>query len=158
MLQKPRFAAAGGADQQDVALVQAGGSLVALALAVALPGQALVVVVDGHRQHLLGLFLSHHLLIEVGLDLHEHLEPLDVVVARIVEVREDALLHLLEDALERLPEEIRQARWLLKEREEFLQKVQREADEKADAGEPVTPIGARVRELQARAASLEASL
>ncbi|MSO31571.1 MAG: hypothetical protein EXQ64_02020 [Ilumatobacteraceae bacterium] len=41
----------------------------------------------------------------------------------------DEIIELLEDALSRLPEEIRQARWMLKEREEFLEKTKREADE-----------------------------
>jgi len=41
----------------------------------------------------------------------------------------DEVIELLEDALERLPDELRQARWLLKEREEFLARTQREADE-----------------------------
>ena len=41
----------------------------------------------------------------------------------------DEIIELLEDALERLPEEIRQARWMLKERQEFLEKTKREADE-----------------------------
>lgn len=41
----------------------------------------------------------------------------------------DEIIELLEDALERLPEEIRQARWMLKERQEFLDKTKREADE-----------------------------
>jgi cell division septum initiation protein DivIVA len=41
----------------------------------------------------------------------------------------DELIELLEDALVRLPEEIRQARWMLKERQEFLDKTKREADE-----------------------------
>ena len=41
----------------------------------------------------------------------------------------DEVIELLEDALERLPEEIRQARWMLKERQEFLDKTKREADE-----------------------------
>lgn len=44
-------------------------------------------------------------------------------------VQRDELCALLEDALERLPEEIRQARWLLKEREEFLEAKRREADQ-----------------------------
>lgn len=42
--------------------------------------------------------------------------------------RED-ILELLDDAITRLPEELRQARWLLREREEFLDKAKREADE-----------------------------
>ena len=41
----------------------------------------------------------------------------------------DEIIELLEDALSRLPEEIRQARWMLKERQEFLEKTKREADE-----------------------------
>lgn len=41
----------------------------------------------------------------------------------------DEIIELLEDAAERLPEEIRQARWMLKERQEFLEKTKREADE-----------------------------
>ena len=45
----------------------------------------------------------------------------------------DEVIELLEEALERLPNELRQARWMLKEREEFLAKVQREADEILDA-------------------------
>ena len=41
----------------------------------------------------------------------------------------DEIIELLEDALVRVPEEIRQARWMLKERQEFLDKTKREADE-----------------------------
>lgn len=41
----------------------------------------------------------------------------------------DEVIELLEDALDRLPGELRQARWLLKERDEFLARTQREADE-----------------------------
>lgn len=41
----------------------------------------------------------------------------------------DEIIELLEDCLIRLPEEIRQARWMLKERAEFLEKTKREADE-----------------------------
>jgi hypothetical protein len=42
--------------------------------------------------------------------------------------REEAL-DLLDEAIVRFPEELRAARWLLKEREEFLAKMQREGDE-----------------------------
>lgn len=45
----------------------------------------------------------------------------------------EEVLALLEDACERLPEELRQARWLLKEREEFLEKMQREGDDIVEA-------------------------
>ncbi|MGH9164581.1 MAG: hypothetical protein ACRDZW_03575, partial [Acidimicrobiales bacterium] len=46
-----------------------------------------------------------------------------------VRVEKDEVLELLDDALERLPDELRQARWMLKERDEFLAKVEREAGE-----------------------------
>jgi cell division septum initiation protein DivIVA len=46
-----------------------------------------------------------------------------------VRLEKDEVVELLEEAVNRLPEELRQARWLLKEREEYLSKVQREADE-----------------------------
>jgi hypothetical protein len=45
----------------------------------------------------------------------------------------DDVLELMEDALERLPAELRQARWMLKERQDFLDKVQREGDEILEA-------------------------
>ena len=44
-------------------------------------------------------------------------------------VEKEEVLELLDDALDRLPAELRQARFMLKEREEYLAKVQREADE-----------------------------
>jgi cell division septum initiation protein DivIVA len=44
-------------------------------------------------------------------------------------VNRDEIVEFLQDALERIPEEIRQARWMLKERQEFLDKTKREADE-----------------------------
>ncbi|MFZ9818154.1 MAG: hypothetical protein ACO3D9_02825, partial [Ilumatobacteraceae bacterium] len=40
---------------------------------------------------------------------------------------------LLQDALSCLPDEIRQARWMLKERQDFMAKTQREADEIVEA-------------------------
>lgn len=48
-------------------------------------------------------------------------------------VNREELLEFLEEAIARLPEELRRARWLLKEREEFLAKARREADEIVDA-------------------------
>jgi hypothetical protein len=50
-----------------------------------------------------------------------------------VMINRDEVLELLEEAIARLPEELRSARWLLKEREEFLAKVQREGDDILDA-------------------------
>jgi hypothetical protein len=41
----------------------------------------------------------------------------------------EEVLELLDEACHRLPEETKQARWLLKEREEFLAKMQREGED-----------------------------
>ena len=46
-----------------------------------------------------------------------------------VRLEKDEIVEMLEEAIARLPEEMRQARWLLKERQEYLAKVQREGDE-----------------------------
>lgn len=45
----------------------------------------------------------------------------------------DHVVALLQDAQACMPEEIRQARWMLKERSEFMAKTQREADEIVEA-------------------------
>jgi F0F1-type ATP synthase membrane subunit b/b' len=50
-----------------------------------------------------------------------------------VMVNRDEVLEIVDEALARLPDELREARWLLKEREEFLAKVQREGDDILDA-------------------------
>jgi hypothetical protein len=50
-----------------------------------------------------------------------------------VMINKDEILELLDEALERLPDELRAARWLLKEREEFLAKTQRDANDILDA-------------------------
>ncbi len=50
-----------------------------------------------------------------------------------VRVEKEEVLELLDDALDRLPLELRQARFMLKERQEYLAKVQREADEILEA-------------------------
>jgi hypothetical protein len=44
-------------------------------------------------------------------------------------INKDEVLELLNETLAHLPDELRAARWLLKEREEFLAKVRREGDE-----------------------------
>jgi uncharacterized protein (DUF1778 family) len=49
-----------------------------------------------------------------------------------VMINRDEVLDLLGEAIDRLPDELRQARWLLKEREEFLTRVQGEGDEILD--------------------------
>jgi vacuolar-type H+-ATPase subunit H len=46
-----------------------------------------------------------------------------------VKVDRDELLDLLDQAIERLPDEVREARWLMKDRDEFLARTQREADD-----------------------------
>ncbi|MGH9150526.1 MAG: hypothetical protein ACRD0F_09340, partial [Acidimicrobiales bacterium] len=50
-----------------------------------------------------------------------------------VMVGRDELLELLDAAAGRLPDELRQARWMLKERQEFVAKTRREADELLEA-------------------------
>src|SRR6188768_1580658 len=49
-----------------------------------------------------------------------------------VMVNRDEVLDLLDETIDRLPDELRAARWLLKEREEYLAKVRREGDEILD--------------------------
>lgn len=48
-------------------------------------------------------------------------------------INRDEIIELLEEAVNRLPDELRQARWMLKERAEFVAKTRREADELLDA-------------------------
>lgn len=50
-------------------------------------------------------------------------------LSNAVKVDRDLLLDILDQAITRLPEDLRNARWLLKERDEFLARTQREADE-----------------------------
>ena len=49
--------------------------------------------------------------------------------AQQVKVDRDELLDLLDQAIERLPDEVRSARWLMKDRDEFLARSEREADD-----------------------------
>ena len=49
-----------------------------------------------------------------------------------VMINRDEVLELVEEAADRLPEELRQARWLLRERDEFLATVQRQGDDILD--------------------------
>ncbi|HEY3238684.1 MAG TPA: hypothetical protein VGL92_03885 [Acidimicrobiia bacterium] len=72
-----------------------------------------------------------------GGDIHDTLEGLRELIeeARSMPlsnsaiVNRDEALELVEEIAERLPDELRQARWLLKEREEFLARARREAEE-----------------------------
>ncbi len=50
-----------------------------------------------------------------------------------VMVNRDEMLELVDEALGRLPEELREARWLLREREEFLAKMKREGGDILEA-------------------------
>ena len=44
-------------------------------------------------------------------------------------ISRDEVLELLEEAMSRLPEELRQARWMVKEREAYLAKAQQDAED-----------------------------
>ncbi|MCU1498094.1 MAG: hypothetical protein JWM47_2047 [Acidimicrobiales bacterium] len=48
-------------------------------------------------------------------------------------INKEEVLELLEDAIGRLPDELREARWLRKEREEYLTKMRADGDEILDA-------------------------
>jgi len=56
-------------------------------------------------------------------------EARPVALSTMVKVDRDAMLDLLNEIGERLPDELRQARWLLKEREEYLEAARGEARE-----------------------------
>ncbi len=60
-------------------------------------------------------------------DLIEQARPMPV--SRSVMINQAEVLDLVDEATERLPEELRAAKWLLKQREEFLARTRREADE-----------------------------
>jgi len=49
-----------------------------------------------------------------------------------VMINRDEVLDLVDETMERLPDELRAARWLLKEREEYLAKVKREGEDILD--------------------------
>jgi cell division septum initiation protein DivIVA len=66
-------------------------------------------------------------LIRRARDLVETARP--AALSTQVKLDRDTLLELLDEAIERMPEEVRAARWLMKDREEFLARTQREADE-----------------------------
>ena len=62
-LRKERLAAAGGADQQDIAFLQ-------LHLVLASVQDALIVVIHRHGQHDLGALLADHIIVQLRLDLN----------------------------------------------------------------------------------------
>ncbi len=63
-------------------------------------------------------------------DLIEAARPMPLSASSMINKEE--VLELLNEALGALPDELRAARWLLKEREEFLARVRREGDEILD--------------------------
>jgi len=50
-------------------------------------------------------------------------------MSNTIRLAKDEIQELLEGALNRMPEELKQARWMLKEREEFLAKTNRDAED-----------------------------
>lgn len=75
-----------------------------------------------------------------------------------VRVNKEEVLELLEDAVSRLPDELRSARWLLKEREEFIARSRRDGEAIiADARSQVAHMVQRtevVKAAEARAAQI----
>jgi F0F1-type ATP synthase membrane subunit b/b' len=68
-------------------------------------------------------------------DLRELIEQARMMpMSASVLVNRDEALAIVEDALASMPEELRKARWLLKEREEFLAEARRDAAVIVDAG------------------------
>jgi vacuolar-type H+-ATPase subunit H len=65
-------------------------------------------------------------LLRAAIDIVANARPLPL--SSSVRIEPDEVLNLLDSAVERLPEQLRQARWLLKERKEFLDKVHLEGD------------------------------
>jgi cell division septum initiation protein DivIVA len=63
-------------------------------------------------------------------DVIEAARPVPLSASSMI-AKED-VLELVDEALQQLPEELRAARWLLKEREEFLARTRHEADEMLD--------------------------
>jgi hypothetical protein len=64
-------------------------------------------------------------------DLIEQARPMPLSTS--VMINQAEVLDLLNEATERLPEELRSAKWLLKQREEFLARTRRESEEVIDA-------------------------
>jgi cell division septum initiation protein DivIVA len=48
-------------------------------------------------------------------------------------INRDEIIEILEEALHRLPDELRRARWMLRERDEFIARTKREADDILEA-------------------------
>ena len=69
-------------------------------------------------------------LIQTLIDLVESARPVPLSASSMINKEE--VLDILKDVSLRLPDEIRAARWLLKQREDFLTRTQREGDELMD--------------------------
>jgi hypothetical protein len=63
-------------------------------------------------------------------DLIDQARPMPLSTSAMI--NKDEILDLLTEVRARLPEELRAARWLLKERDEFLEKVKREGEDLLD--------------------------
>lgn len=76
---------------------------------------------------------SMHRAPDVEALLHEVIEMIETArpmpLSTSLRIEGEPLLDLLHQAIEELPEELRQARWLLRERDEFLEGARREGDE-----------------------------
>jgi len=70
--------------------------------------------------------------IEEAIEILAESRPLPM--STTVKVNRDELLLLLEQAQEKLPEELRAARWLLKERDDFVAKARQEHQDLIDEG------------------------
>ncbi len=75
-----------------------------------------------HRQR-----IRSDLLLAKAIEIIETSRPMPL--SSSVMINRDEVLQILNDAVARLPEELRAARWLLKEREEFLEKSRRDSDD-----------------------------
>ena len=71
-------------------------------------------------------------LLEEAIEMLAEARPLPM--STTVKIARDDLLHILEQAQEQLPEEVRAARWLLKEREDFIIKARQEHQALIDEG------------------------
>ena len=71
-------------------------------------------------------------LLEDAIEMLAEARPLPM--SNTVKVNRDELLHLLEQAQARLPEELRAARWLLKERDDFVAKARQEHQDLIEEG------------------------
>ena len=66
-------------------------------------------------------------LLQQAIDLIEQARPMPLSASSMI--NKDEVLAVLTASVQALPEELRAARWLLKERDDFLARVQREGDE-----------------------------